>query len=136
MKQTEAKNILKRRYLAEFNGQFPIAIDDVKFTRPTPPALWHHVTVDLSPDNSQDTSGRPGNRKFLRRGILTVSVYTPINTGTDANDDSANAVIELFEAVRLDAELWTQTAQLNTIGSDGIYYQQDVVVVFEFEDIR
>lgn len=136
MKQTEAKNILKARYLSEFRGQFPISIDNVKFTRPTPATMWHKVDVELSPSNSQDSLGSTGNRRFLRTGQFIVSVYTPINTGTDENDDSATAVIALMESIRLDAELWTKTSQLNTIGSDGTFYQQDVIIFFEFEDIR
>lgn len=135
MTPTEARNAMTSRYLIEYNGQFPIAIDNLKSTIPNPPEKWVRVTVRFV-DGNQSTMGKKSNRKFVKIGILIIQVFTPINTATDENDSLANSSLELFDGERL-GQLWLYNGRIETIGSgSGVFYQQNVIVEFKFEDIR
>lgn len=135
MTPSEARNAIVSRYLVQYNGQFPIATDNLKFTSPNPPEKWVRVNVKFTEGN-QSTLGGIDNRKFLRTGMVFIQVFTPINTSTDENDTLANNSLDLFDGVRL-GQLWLYNGRIQTIGSgSGEFYQQNVIVEFTFEDIR
>lgn len=134
MTPTEARNALMARYLDEFTGQFPIALDNQIFERPNSPTRWVRFNVQFN-DGNQDTLGRAGNRKFLKLGLVFIQIFTPVNEATNANDGLANDSLNLMDAIRID-DLWTYNGRIETVGSDGEYYQQNAVLEFEFEDIR
>lgn len=135
MTPTEARNTIVSRYLVQYNGQFPIATDNIKFTTPNPSEKWVRVHVKFTEGN-QSSLGKTGNRKFLKSGILFIQIFTPINTSTDENDTLANESLNLFDGERLE-QLWLYNGRIETIGSGSKeFYQQNVVVEFKFEDIR
>lgn len=133
MTLTEARNEMMKRYLDEFTGQFPIALDNKKLQKPDG-VKWVRLTIIFSGGN-QDSFGKVGNRKFVKRGLIFIQVFTPINKGTDANDDLCNSSLNLFDGVRIN-DLWMYNGRIRTIGSDGEFYHQNVIVDFEFENIR
>jgi len=132
MTPTEARNAMTSKYLVEYSGQFPIAIDNQIFTQPKPAEKYVRVTVKFNV-GSQHTLGRKGNRKFVKLGLLFIQIFTPINTGTNENDILANDSLELFDGESL-GRLWFYNGRIETGANDGVYYQQNVVVEFEFED--
>lgn len=133
MTPTEARNEIMKRYLDNFTGQFPIAVDNKKFDKPDG-VKWVRLTIKFNSGN-QDSLGRENNRKFTKQGLIFVQVFTPSNKGTDDNDDLCNSSLNLLDGVRIN-DLWLYRGRIKTIGSDGEFYQQNVVVEFEFENIR
>jgi len=134
MTPTEVRNALTSKFLTEYDGDFPIAVDNQIFKVPNPATKYARITVKFNTGN-QHTLGRKGNRKFVKLGILFVQIFSPINTGTDENDTLANSTIELYDGEKL-GTLWLYNGRIETKRSDGLFYQQNVVVEFEFEDIR
>jgi hypothetical protein len=134
MTQTEAFNAIVSRYLNEYNGQFPIAIDNKKFSIPNPPVKWVRLHVKFN-DGKQSSLGKAGNRKYVKYGLIFMQVFTPINTGTDENNTLVDASVNVFDGVRLD-DLWMYNGRSVTVGSDGEFFQQNGVVEFEYELIR
>lgn len=131
MTSTEVRNAIMSRYLNEFSGQFVIALDNQisetadKFVR---------LTINFS-NGFQDSLGSTGNRKYIRTGLIYVQVFTPINKGTDDNDNLAGSSVNLFDGVRIE-DLWMFNGRVNTIGSDGEHYQQNAVIEFQYQNIR
>lgn len=134
MTPVEVRNAITSRYLTEFDGQFPIAVDNKKFDPPNPLSKWARVNVQFN-DGNQSSLGKIGNRRFTKLGLLFVQIFTPINKGTDENDSLANSSANLFDGVRIQ-DLWLYNGRIKTIGSADEYYQQNVIVEFEFEEIR
>lgn len=133
MTPSEARNEIMKRYLNEFTGQFPIALDNKKLEKPDG-VKWVRLNIQFN-DGNQDSLGQPTNRKFVKQGLIFVQVFTPANKGTNENDDLCKDSLELLDGVRLN-NLWMYNGRISTIGSDGEFYQQNVVVEFEFENIR
>lgn len=134
MTPSEVRNAIAARYLNEYNGDFPIALDNLKFTKPNPNVKWVRVNVQFN-GGFQSSLGKTGNRKFVKFGLLFIQVFTPANKATDENDTLADDSLNLFDGERLE-QLWLYNGRIDTIGSDGEFYQQNVIVEFEFEDIR
>jgi len=134
MTPSEARNAITSRYLTEYSEQFPIALDNLKFERPNPNVKWVRLNIQFNSGN-QSSLGTIGNRKFIKYGLVFIQVFTPINKATEDNDLLAASSLELLDGVRLEG-LWLYNGRIDTIGSDGEFYQQNVVVEFEFEDIR
>lgn len=133
MTPTEARNEIMKRYLDNFTGQFPIALDNKKLKKPDD-EKWVRLNIQFN-DGNQDSLGKEGNRKYIKRGLIFVQVFTPANKGTNDNDDLCYSSLALLDGVRIN-DLWMHSGKINTIGSDGEFYQQHVVVEFEFENIR
>ena len=134
MTPAEARNAIVSRYLTEFNGQFPIAIDNREFEAPETPEKWTRIAVRFSSGN-QSSLGQDGNRKFEKRGLVFIQVFTPSGEGTDNNDSLAKLILDLMDGERLD-NLWLFNGRINTIGNDGAYFQQNIILDFTFEEIR
>jgi len=134
MTPTEVRNAITSRFLIEYNTQFHIAVDNQIFEVPNPAVKYARVVVKFNTGN-QHTLGQKGNRKFVKQGLLFVQILTPINTGTNENDTLAQSTLELFDGETL-GKLWFYNGRIETERSDGVYYSQNVVVEFEFEDIR
>ncbi len=133
MTPSEVRNALMSRYITEFTGQFPIAIDNQKEEKAD---TWVRLTIKFD-DGNQSSLGITNNRKFVRRGLITAQVFTKKNTGTDETDIIAQESVKLFDGVRLSTQLWMYNGKIETIGSDNDeYYQQNAVIEFEFENIR
>jgi hypothetical protein len=133
MTPTEVRNEIMKRYLNEFTGQFSIAFDNKKFDKPDG-EKWVRLNIMFN-SGSQDSLGKATNRKFIKQGLVFVQVFTPSNKGTNENDDLCNSSLNLLDGVRIN-DLWMYNGRINTIGSDGEFYQQNAVVEFEFENIR
>lgn len=136
MTPEEARNAILTRYLTEFNGQFEIALDNQPFTPPETGegVKWARVSVKFN-GGTQSSLGRSGNRKFEKYGLLFIQVFTPIGHATNDNDDLAEDSLNLFEGERL-GDLWFSNGRIVTIGEDGEWYQQNVVLELTFDAIK
>lgn len=134
MTESEVRNLIVKTYLTEFDGQFTIATDNRKFKKPNPSEKWVRISVQFN-DGFQESLGIKTNRKFVGFGLIFIQVFTPINKATDDNDSLARSSKILFDGEHIQ-QVRFFNGRIETIGSTGEFYQQNVVVEFEFEDIR
>jgi hypothetical protein len=136
MTPSEVRNAIVQRYLDTYDGVHPIALDNQAFTPPESATgiVWTRVSVQFT-SGEQDSLGNTGNRKFIKGGFLYIQVFTPFGHATNGNDSLAEASLNLFEGVRLN-DLWFKDGRIVTVGEDGEWYQQNVVLEFEFEAIK
>lgn len=136
MTPSEARNAIFTRYLTQFSGQFDIALDNQPFSPPDPgeDVKWVRVSVQFTL-GTQSSLGKTGNRKFVKSGFLYIQVFTPKGHATNNNDDLAEDSLNLFEGERL-GDLWFNNGRIVTIGEDGEWYQQNVVLELTFQAIK
>jgi hypothetical protein len=141
MKLIDARKAITSRYLTEFALLYPaipIFIDnkgDSSKGTADKGDSWVRITVISTSPNGQ-TLGKPGNRKYNKLGFINCQIFTSINQGTNANDEMADASKELFEGVSFASKLWCYDGRVETIGSDGEFWQQNAINVFEYEYTR
>jgi hypothetical protein len=133
MTVSEVRNAIMSRYLNQYTGQFTIALDNQIADAPDDEE-WVRLTVNFT-DGFQDSLGKEGNRRYLKRGMIFIQVFFPMNKGTNNSDTLAEDSANLFDGVRIN-DLWMYNGRVRTIGSDGEFYQQNAVVDFEYENVR
>lgn len=135
MTPKEVRNEIVKRFLAQFTGQFAIAVTGHRFVPPQIPAPWVRISVIFN-EGGQTSLGVKGNRRFQKSGFVNVQVFTPVNKGTDQNDDMAQNILAFLDGESMGHGLWLYDGSIKTIGDKDDYYQQNVVIEFNFEDIR
>lgn len=135
MTPREVRNEIVSRFLTQFTGQFAISVPGHPFKPPALPNPYVSINVIFN-TGSQTSLGLVGNRKFQHSGFIAVQVFTPSNKGTDTNDDMCHSVLSFFDGVDMGYGLWSYDGSIKTVGDKDGYYQQNVVIEFNFEDIR
>ena len=132
---SEVRNAIQSRFITNF-GSTLTAWDNQSFTPPEPGTNveWVRVTVQFT-SGAQDSFGIVGNRKFIKTGLLTIQVFTPIDFATDANDALCQQVQDLYEGVRID-DIWFLDGGIVFSGYDGEWFQQNVSFEINFEDVK
>ncbi len=135
MTPKEARNAIQEEYLtAAVIAVDHIALDNQDFDPPDDETPWVRLHIKFN-DGGQDSLGKSGNRKFGRVGFVYIQVFTKKGGATNANDDLANNSLDVFDGERL-GDLWFFNGRIETIGSGDVWYRQNVVIEFKFENIR
>jgi len=132
---SEVRNEIMKRFITNFSA-IPTAFDNQDIDPPDPSVTvkWVRLNVKFS-NGTQDSFGASGNRKFLKSGLLIMQVFTAINAATNVSDTLCQQVQDAFEGVRID-DIWFFNGGIRFSGSDGEWYQQNVVFDFNFEDVK
>lgn len=134
MTEAEIRQALVSRFLQQFEATIPTETDNLEFTRPVDGSKWARAVVQFN-DEAQDSSGRVGNRKFLGMGFFTAQVFTPVNESTSENDDLCNQIKVHMSPIRIN-DVWTFNGRVTTVGRSDRYWQQNVIIEFNSENIR
>lgn len=98
---------------------------------------WARITVRHA-TSRQVTFGPPGSRRFLRPGLVTVQVFTPISAGGGLSLAEKLGIIarDAFEGRGTASGIWFRNARLQEVGDDGTFEQMNMVVEFEYDEVR
>lgn len=103
------------------------------------PLPWVRVSVLHNPGaGGQSTlSGEVGQRRFSRFGILTVNIFTPSGGGRVLSQTLQQIAMRAFEGVRT-AGTGVVFLRVRPVeaGPDGIYDLNNVIVDFEYDEVR
>lgn len=97
-------------------------------------AAWVRMVVRNQVGN-QDSFGREGNRKFLKKGIVLIQVFTPPAEGTSEADLLVEKAKDIFEGKRF-GDVWFQAADVRELGVNGAWFQMSVEIPFTSEQIK
>ena len=109
---------------------------DNEILDPPDGAPWARFSVKHNAA-TQETLGKPGNRRFARFGSVFVQIFTLENTGIDTDDNLATIAQNIFEGSRL---IGTTVRFLDVnareVGLDGKWYQTVVEATFEYDETK
>lgn len=94
---------------------------------------WARVTVRTLA-TSQETLGGVGSRKHQTEGQLVVQVFTPSGDGHTL----ADGIVEVLKAALRNqrvGDLWFFDVTAREIGTDGPYFNQNVVAGFRYGEV-
>lgn len=135
----EARDKVMLHFTTAWNAQTP----------PIPLLIYDDRHRDL-PDNApyaritmrhnvmdQRTLGNIGNRRFRRFGIITVQIFTLSNQGLATADVFAKVALDAFEGSNTAPdEIHFRNARINEVGEDGPWFQTNVLVDFDYDEIK
>jgi hypothetical protein len=95
----EARESVYQRFLERWDlshPTVPYALDNEDFAPPTDGSPWARVSL-RNMTSVQDTLGMEGARRWHRRALVMVQIFTPINEGAGSADVLAATVRGMFE---------------------------------------
>ena len=84
----------------------------------------------------QKTLGGEGNRLFDRRGFLRIEVYSRITNGLQESYQLAKVASDAYEGRSSDNGVWFRRVRISEMGKDGIFNRVDVIVDFEYHEMK
>lgn len=134
MKINAAREVIHEHFQSEWSGSDDAyAFENEEFTPPD--TAWVRLTVRHR-DGGQETLGRTGNRRYLRRGVIVAQVFTPADRGTFASDAITTEILDMFESTRLDDDLWCRDGIIRGLPADGGMYRNFVEIEFDYEETK
>ena len=109
--------------------------DDIREQRETDQTPWAQVVVRHAA-GQQDTLGGIGNRSFLRFGVVIVTINTPSGSGLSTAYALAKVVADAYEGVSSPNGVWFRNVRINELGRDGTFFQTNVLIDFEYTEIK
>ena len=101
---------------------------------PPDSTLWARLTVNHEA-GEQDSLGKVGDRKFLRRGRVLIQIFGPVDSGLRALDLVADAVRDIFEGVSFDG-LYFFSSDIREGSNDGEWFQIIVDAPFFYSETK
>lgn len=122
------------------NDSAPVRVEWPGVDSQTPPEAskpWARIVVRHT-TSKQATFGTVGHRRFLRPGLVTVQVFTPLTNGGGLLLAEKLGIIarDAFEGRSTDSGIWFRNARLQEVGPDTEWFQMNLVVEFEYEEVR
>lgn len=87
-------------------------------------------------DGRQATLGGTGVRRFVRNGLLLFRLFTPVGNGLQESYQLAKVVVDAFEGKSSPGGVWFRNTRINEIGRDGSHYETQIMVEFEYDEIK
>lgn len=98
-----------------------------------------HVRVFLRHvDGRQVTFGQVGQRRFNRKGLVTIQVFTPNakRTGLSLAENLATIARDAYEGIGTASGIWFRNVRIQEVGPDNGLYQMNVVAEFEYDELK
>ena len=93
---------------------------------------WVRFTMQHA-GGGQESHGSPGNRKFIRRGLVLVQMYVAADQGLQRLDALAKTTLDLFEAARFSGVILFDGDYRELAPDDG-YLRGTVAVALWYEE--
>jgi hypothetical protein len=125
---------IKKYFAEQWDNLTGVAYDDFPFTTPdnTP---WVRLNIRHE-DGYQASVGSPQSNKFRRDGLVTVQIFTPKGQAQITALQTADAVVNIFEAKPRISGIMFNNVRVNEIGDDGFgWYQINVKADFSYDTI-
>lgn len=122
------------------NGGTPVRVEWPGVDSGTPPSpdqAYARLRVRHT-TSRQATFGPTGKRRFTRPGFVSVQVFAPIAGGAGLTFAESLAIIarNAFEGRGTDSGIWFRRSVIEDIGESGTWHQMNVVVEFEYDELR
>lgn len=121
------------------NGSSVISVEWPRVDSKDPPSAnepYARISIRHT-GSSHRAFGKVGERKFTRRGLVTVQVFWPISDGGGLSFAENAAIIarDAYEGVGTDSGIWFRNVYIREIGPTKAWYQINVVAEFEYDEL-
>jgi len=104
---------------------------------PDPDKPYARITVRHA-TSRQLTLAPPGQRRFLRPGLVTIQTFAPVSAGGGLSLAEKLGIIarDAFEGRGTASGIWFRNARIQEIGRTGAWQQFNTVVEFQYDELR
>ena len=110
--------------------------DDVGQPQPTSRTPWARFTIRHGDGFQATLANVSGVRRFRRQGTIFMQLFGPAKEGLSELDDMTQVSMRAYEGKTTPGGAWFRNARLQEIGVDGNWQQFNVLVDFEYDEVR
>ena len=135
---SEILGLFRTAWLAAGQSDNQVKYDNVGKTTvpPTGNTPWARVGLRHTRSEQATLAGTDGRRRFDRNGILTIQIFVPPGKGLAEASDLPKILQDAYEGVETTNGAWFRDVVVNEVGTDGDFYQTNVVALFEYDEIK
>ena len=131
----EARAVVYDRFLANWTQTDLTSAATFENEAFDPPETeWVRLTV-RNIGSQQDSLGPVGFRKYLRKALVLLQIFTPANTGMQRSGQIAQAFRELYEGVTVDGVRFYDVV-VRESGLDGRWQLTVAESTFDYDETR
>lgn len=97
---------------------------------------WARISWKPNTRKQTAINGSVGNRLFTQTGIMIVEVYTPSGDGCKLDRTLTRLVERAFEGISTLNGLWFRNVGTNPGEADGTMWHSNVIIPWEYQEIR
>lgn len=108
-------------------------------TTPIPPKTvvpWVRVQMHHTAGGQATLSNSIGNRRFRRYGVITVQVFSPLGSSLRDPENHSKIVNDALEGVATPHDVLIRNVRMEEKGSDGHWFQTNVIADFEYDEVK
>lgn len=113
-------------------GNRAVIWDGLPGSPPSGRTPWARFTVR----HADGGSGAIGNHRFRRQGTIFIQLFAPVGDGLSAMDPLTKIAMDAYEGQSTAGGAWFRDVRSREIGPDGDWYQVNVLVDFEYDEIK
>ena len=116
---------------------FKALYENVAGEPPTTPSPWARIVLRHTGGNQGSLSGALGTQRWDRNGVLIVQVFVPNGEGLSQAYSLAKIVLDAYEGVSSPLRgVWFRNARINEVGPDGEWFQVNILIDFQYDEIK
>lgn len=102
--------------------------------------IWYKLEIEHDAMGQGSLADINGKKMYDREGAIYITIYTPLGVGTEQATNTAEALINLYNAAVTPSDVWFRNAGLRDVESERnrqpLWYQTQVVVEFSYTQIN
>lgn len=100
--------------------------------KPTTRVSWARFAIRHSDGGSASIS----RNHFRRYGTIIIQLFSPVGDGLSALDPLTKIALDAYEGQSTAGGAWFRNVRSKEIGPDGDWYQVNVLVDFEYDEVK
>lgn len=113
-----------------------VAPEDGVDIPPKTPTPWARASLRHATGGQTSLSGGLGKRTYTRTGVFIVQIFVPLGENLSEAQQLAKVVVDAFDGKASPRAVWYRNVRVNEIGSDGDWFQVNVLVDFTYDEIK
>lgn len=100
-------------------------------------AAYAAPVIRHGPSEQASLAGDGALRRFEKRGIIIVSIFSPLSGGKGLvlSEALAKVAKRAFEGKETPSHVWFRNATINEVGVSGPWYQMNVIAEFVYDEL-
>ena len=107
---------------------------------PSYTGVWYELEIEHDAMGQGSLADHQGKKLYDRLGQVVITIYTQAGTGSELATNTAEAIIDRYNAASTTSDIWFRNATLRqeVTASKAVplWYQVSVVVEFEYTQIK
>lgn len=119
------------------SAELPLLYPDTADDTPPTSGAWGRVNVQHGSRGQATLSNESGRRRYRATGFITVQLFTPRGRGLTLTDQLIGVVLDAFDGVTTSpGHVTFARGRVREVGPDGQWFQTNVLVDFEYDEVK